>query len=68
MTLALRSDLPPGLLSHLIIADIAPSKGKLSPEFQGYIEAMQRVEQSNVTTRKEAHSILEAYEKVRSAL
>lgn len=65
MTVALSPDLPPNLLSQLIVADIAPSKGALSPEFQAYVEAMKKIEESQVTTRKDAQQILSAYEPVR---
>lgn len=65
MTVALSKDLPEGLLSHLIVADIAPSRGTLSPEFQGYVEAMKKIENSNVTTRRRAQEILEPYERVK---
>ncbi|TDL25623.1 alpha/beta-hydrolase, partial [Rickenella mellea] len=63
MALALRNDLPDDLLTNLIIADIAPSRGQLSADFRGYVEAMQKIEGSWVTTRKEAQEILEPYEK-----
>ncbi|KAL4248699.1 AB hydrolase superfamily protein [Abortiporus biennis] len=46
MAVALSPDMPEDLLSHLIVADIAPSRGTLSPEFQG----------------KEAQHILSEYE------
>jgi hypothetical protein len=64
MTLALNPELPKELLSNLIVADIAPSRGDLSPEFQEYIEAMKRIVRSNVSTRKEAQEILSEYESV----
>ena len=65
MTVALHPDLPHDLLSHLIVADIAPAKGALSPEFQGYVDAMKQIEHSGVTTRKDAQHILSEYEPVR---
>lgn len=64
MSVALDPDLPHDSLAHLLVADIAPSKGALSPEFQGYVEAMKKIEDSKVTTRKEAQQILTPYEKV----
>ena len=66
MSVALSPELPEGLLSHLILADIAPSKGRLSPEFQGYIDAMKKIEESNVTNRQQAQHILTPYEPARS--
>ena len=65
MTVALDPDLPHDLLAQLIVEDIAPSKGPLSSEFQGYIEAMKKIESSSVTTRKEAQEILTPYEPVK---
>ena len=64
MTVALDPNLPPGLLSHLIVADIAPSRGAVSSEFQGYIEAMKKIEESGVKTRQEADRVLKPYEQV----
>jgi len=63
MTFALNPDLPHGMLSKLIVADIAPSKGDLSPEFRAYIEGMKKLEASKVSSRKEAQDILTEYEK-----
>lgn len=64
MTVALSPELPSELLKHLIVADIAPSKGALSSEFQGYVDAMKKIESSGVTTRQEAQHILAPYEPV----
>ena len=64
MSVALSSQLPTALLRHLIVADIAPSRGVLSPEFQRYAQAMHKIEQSAVSTRKEAQEILVPYEEV----
>jgi hypothetical protein len=54
----------PTTLSHLIVADIAPSKGPLSPDFISYTEAMQAIESAGVKTRKEALEILHEVEQV----
>ncbi|KAF8532296.1 alpha/beta-hydrolase [Gautieria morchelliformis] len=62
MALALSPNLPPGLLARLIVADIAPSKGALSPEFRSYTDAMQRIEKSQITTRKAANDIIQEIE------
>ncbi|KAF7977043.1 hypothetical protein HWV62_4810 [Athelia sp. TMB] len=62
MAVALNPDLPRHTLSNLIVADIAPSKGDLSPEFRSYVEAMKKIEASKVSTRKEAQAILAEYE------
>ncbi|KAG6909299.1 hypothetical protein DXG01_001243 [Tephrocybe rancida] len=50
------------VLSKLIVVDVAPTRMKLSPEFKGYIEAMQKVENLKLRTRKEALVALEDYE------
>ncbi|GBE84401.1 alpha/beta-hydrolase [Sparassis latifolia] len=63
MTVALSPETPPDLLRHLIVADIAPSRGALSPEFSDYVIAMQTIEERKVTSRKEAQDILSEYEK-----
>ncbi|TFY83484.1 hypothetical protein EWM64_g527 [Hericium alpestre] len=62
MTLALSPVLPPGLLQHLIVADIAPARGKLSDAFSGYAKAMIEIEAARVSTRQEAQHILTPYE------
>jgi hypothetical protein len=53
------------LLKNLIVVDIAPVKAGISPEFYGYVEAMQRIEKEKLKTRKEASDLLSNYEKVR---
>jgi len=68
MAVALSTELPPDAIEHLIVADIAPSSAELSTEFQGYIEGMNKVEQSNVNSRREAQDILAPYEPVRHQL
>ncbi|PPQ63218.1 hypothetical protein CVT24_005678 [Panaeolus cyanescens] len=58
--------LPPKFLSKLIVVDIAPSIGKLSPEFQQYISAMQHIEAlepGKINTRTDADKHLAAIEK-----
>ncbi|GBE90134.1 Abhydrolase domain-containing protein [Sparassis crispa] len=62
MTVALGSNTPPDLLEQLIVADIAPSKGDLSPTFRNYVKAMQIIEERKVTSRREAQDILSDYE------
>ena len=66
MAVALDPELPPELLAQLIVVDIAPARGALSPEFQGYIEAMKRIEANQVKTRQEADRVLQPYEQVPS--
>ncbi|EPQ54164.1 alpha/beta-hydrolase [Gloeophyllum trabeum ATCC 11539] len=60
---ALHPSLPSGLLSKLIVADIAPSRARLSSEFQAYLEAMHRIESSQLQNKKEAQDILKEIEK-----
>ncbi|PPQ83488.1 hypothetical protein CVT25_006978 [Psilocybe cyanescens] len=58
-------DVSPGTLSKLIIADIAPSIGSLSPEFIRYIGAMQKIEAlppGVIRTRTDADHKLQPYE------
>ncbi|KAF8150952.1 mitochondrial protein [Crassisporium funariophilum] len=53
------------MLSHLIVADIAPSIGSLSPEFIRYISAMQEIEAlapGVIKTRTDADRKLQPYE------
>lgn len=56
------------LLSKLIVVDIAPSKGAISPDFANYLKAMRKVqaaaEEGTVKTRKDADGILAEYESV----
>lgn len=58
MTVALSSALPSSLITNLIIADIAPSRGRLSPDFQLYLQAMEKIEAAHLKTRKEADHML----------
>jgi hypothetical protein len=64
MAVALSPELPHDAIEHLIVADIAPSSAELSTEFQGYIEAMNKIEQSGINSRREAQDILTPYEPV----
>lgn len=57
------------VLSNLIVADIAPSSGSLSPEFIRYISAMQKIEAlppGTIKTRIDADKKLQPYEQVMS--
>jgi len=62
MAVALSPELPTDAIEHLIVADIAPSSAALSTEFQGYIEAMHKIEQTKINSRREAQDILAPYE------
>lgn len=64
MTVALSDELPADAIEHLIVADIAPSSTALPTEFQGYVEAMKKIESSEVSSRREAQDILALYESV----
>lgn len=65
MTVALSPVLPADTIEHLIVADIAPSNASvISSEFQNYIEAMNKIEKSKVSSRREAQDILAPYEPV----
>ena len=57
------------VLSNLIVADIAPSTGNLSPDFIRYISAMQEIEAlapGVIKTRTDADKKLQTYEQVTS--
>ena len=59
------------VLSKLIVADIAPSTGDLSPDFVRYISAMQEIEAlapGVIKTRTDADKRLQSYEQVMSFL
>ncbi|ESK89362.1 mitochondrial protein [Moniliophthora roreri MCA 2997] len=58
MALTLNASLPQGMLSKLIVEDIAPAQGTLSMEFRGYIDAMREIEKAKVRTRQQAEKIL----------
>ncbi|KAF8912313.1 Alpha/Beta hydrolase protein [Mucidula mucida] len=53
----------PSKLSNLIVVDIAPSKGKMSSEFHQYVQAMRRIEELQLKSRKEASYVLHEIEK-----
>ena len=58
------------VLSQLIVADIAPSSGNLSPDFIRYISAMQDIEAlapGVIKTRADADKKLQSYEQVMSS-
>lgn len=53
-------------IANLIIEDIAPTRGRLSREFQGYAKAMQQMAlDKTITSRKEADKRLARVESVR---
>ncbi|POY74906.1 hypothetical protein BMF94_1882 [Rhodotorula taiwanensis] len=49
-------------ISKLVVVDISPAIGKLSPEFEAYIGAMKEIDAAKVHSRKEADEILERTE------
>lgn len=63
MAFALNPDLPEGLLSHLIVADISPIQGRLSSEFPRYLEGMLKIQNElKPKTKKEAFEALYEFE------
>ena len=64
MAVALSAELPADTIERLIVVDIAPSNEALSTDFQGYVEAMKKIERSEVSSRREAQDILAPYESV----
>ncbi|KAL7271681.1 hypothetical protein RUND412_005541 [Rhizina undulata] len=59
MAVALRR---PDLVANIIAVDNAPVEATLSSSFGGYIQAMRKIEDSNVTKQGEADAILQEYE------
>lgn len=54
----------PDSISKLIVVDISPAKGAISPEFARYVKAMQEVNEAKVNSKKEGDEILKSYEEV----
>ncbi|KIY66796.1 alpha/beta-hydrolase [Cylindrobasidium torrendii FP15055 ss-10] len=63
MSVALDPALPASLLQHLVVVDIAPSRGRLSGEFLQYTAVMKQIEGMRLKTRKEAAQVLAEVEK-----
>lgn len=64
MTFSLNPETPTDLLKDLIVSDIAPVHAKPSADNIAFIQGMEEIEASNVSSRKVADEILERYEKV----
>lgn len=62
MAFALDPSLPKDLLSHLVVVDISPAVGPVSPEFRRYADAMHEIDEAKVKTKKEGEEILKKYE------
>ncbi|CAE6473914.1 unnamed protein product [Rhizoctonia solani] len=62
MAFALNPSLPKDMLSRLIVVDISPAVGPISPEFRRYIDAMKEIDDAKVKTKKEGEEILKKYE------
>ncbi|CAE6542776.1 unnamed protein product [Rhizoctonia solani] len=62
MSFALNPSLPEGMLSRLVVVDISPAVGPISPEFRRYIDAMKEIDHAKVKTKKEGEEILKKYE------
>ncbi|EUC62787.1 alpha/beta-hydrolase [Rhizoctonia solani AG-3 Rhs1AP] len=62
MSFALNPSLPEGMLSRLVVVDISPAVGPISPEFRRYIDAMKEIDEAKVKTKKEGEEILKKYE------
>jgi len=59
MTLALRNDLPTGLLHKLVVEDVAPQlSSDVSKEFTGYAAGMRAIAVARPKSRKEADEIM----------
>lgn len=57
----------PDSISKLIVIDISPAKGAISPEFAKYVTGMREVNEARVSSKKEGDQILQSYEEVRVA-
>ncbi|KAM0787325.1 hypothetical protein ACM66B_007098 [Microbotryomycetes sp. NB124-2] len=53
---------PHKAIERLVVVDIAPGSGKISPEFRTYLDTMRRIQDANVKSRKEADEILQSVE------
>ncbi|KAH7325315.1 alpha beta-hydrolase [Rhizoctonia solani] len=62
MAFALNPSLPKDMLSRLVVVDISPAVGPISPEFRRYIDAMKEIDEAKVKTKKEGEEILKKYE------
>jgi pimeloyl-ACP methyl ester carboxylesterase len=54
----------PHALEKLVVADNAPAAGAMSPEFAAYVDAMARVQEMGLRSRKEAQAVLRETESV----
>ncbi|KAF5367023.1 hypothetical protein D9758_003869 [Tetrapyrgos nigripes] len=63
MTLTLGRYLPSSTLANLVVADIAPIKGRVSRASVSYIDAMRKIDSLKLKTRKEAKEVLSEWEK-----
>jgi hypothetical protein len=64
MTLTLGRYLETSTLANLVVADIAPIKGRVSRASVSYIDAMRKIDSLKLKTRKEAKEVLAEWEKV----
>ena len=64
MSVALDPNRTEGLLSHLVIGDISPIRGRISKEFQRYIDGMLQIEKEGIASRTAAFKRLEEFEEV----
>jgi pimeloyl-ACP methyl ester carboxylesterase len=53
-----------GRLEKLVVADIAPSQGRIGQEFTDYVKAMKEIGERGLKTRKEAQHALSQVEPV----
>ncbi|KIK94480.1 hypothetical protein PAXRUDRAFT_33490 [Paxillus rubicundulus Ve08.2h10] len=63
MTFALHPETPSDLIKDLVVSDIAPVRAMVSGDTLLHIQAMEKIEASNVTSRNGANEILEEHEK-----
>lgn len=68
MSVALGQNSPKDLISHLIVVDIAPTKGVPSFDFRSHAIAVIQIQNDQVKSREEADKILAEVEPVRFRL
>lgn len=64
MALSAGYEKPSDVLSKLVVVDVSPIKGKISKQFQTYIDTLKEMEGHGIKSRKEANDFLARVEPV----
>ena len=64
MALSAGYEKPSDVLSKLVVVDVSPIKGKISKQFQTYIDTLKEMEGQGIKSRKEANDYLARIEPV----